>query len=240
MIEIPIKILLIGAFSCVLLSLAIEDHRHNRLPNRLTIPLTISGLLLNSTNTLNQLGFQFISFQDSVLGAAIGYAGVRALHEIQLYRSGRARASGWEMQNYLSGTRRLVRLEFAADSAGRVFADHANRIFPKAGQTVWGRAQHNRSRYSGHNLLVQFVCMKGNSPNINHIVLADLTDNDRLVELYRQAVQRRIWRDNSERDFIEFANRGDESVACQFRRASCVTVSLADQSSFAWQYPTDV
>ena len=90
MIEIPIKILLIGAFSCVLLSLAIEDHRHNRLPNRLTIPLTISGLLLNSTNTLNQLGFQFISFQDSVLGAAIGYAGVRALHEIQLYRSGRA------------------------------------------------------------------------------------------------------------------------------------------------------
>ena len=90
MIEIPIKILLIGAVSCVLLSLAIEDHRHNRLPNRLTIPLTISGLLLNSTNTLNQLGFQFISFQDSVLGAAIGYAGVRALHEIQLYRSGRA------------------------------------------------------------------------------------------------------------------------------------------------------
>ena len=100
MIEIPIKILLIGAFSCVLLSLAIEDHRHNRLPNRLTIPLTISGLLLNSTNTLNQLGFQFISFQDSVLGAAIGYAGVRALHEIQLYRSPAVQASGWEMQNY--------------------------------------------------------------------------------------------------------------------------------------------
>ena len=89
MTEIPIKILLIGAFSCVLLSLAIEDHRHNRLPNRLTIPLLISGLLLNSTHTLNQLGFQFISLQDSVLGAAIGYAGVRTLHEIQLYRSGR-------------------------------------------------------------------------------------------------------------------------------------------------------
>ena len=89
MTEIPIKILLIGAFSCVLLSLAIEDHRHNRLPNRLTIPLALTGLLLNSTNTLNQLGFQFISFQDSVLGAAIGYAGVRALHEIQLYRAGR-------------------------------------------------------------------------------------------------------------------------------------------------------
>ena len=89
MTEIPIKILLIGTFSCVLLSLAIEDHRHNRLPNRLTIPLALTGLLLNSTNTLNQFGLHFISFQDSVLGAAIGYAGVRALHEIQLYRSGR-------------------------------------------------------------------------------------------------------------------------------------------------------
>ena len=89
MTEIPIKILLIGAFSCVLLFLAIEDHRHNRLPNRLTIPLILTGLLLNSTHTLNPLGFQFISLQDSVLGAAVGYAGVRVLQEIQLYRSGR-------------------------------------------------------------------------------------------------------------------------------------------------------
>ena len=54
--------------------------------------------------------------------------------------------------------------------------------------------------------------MKGNEPNINHIVLADLTDNDRLVELYRQAVQRRIWRDNSERDFIEFVNRAMKAL----------------------------
>ena len=89
MTETLIKILLFGTFSCVLLALAIEDHRRNRLPNRLTIPLTISGLLLNWTHTLNQLGFHYISFQDSVLGATIGYAGVRALHEIQLYRSGR-------------------------------------------------------------------------------------------------------------------------------------------------------
>ena len=67
--------------------------------------------------------------------------------------------------------------------------------------------------------------MKGNTPNINHIVLADLTDNDRLVELYRQAVQRRIWCDNSERDFIEFVNRAmkalhansQEHPALQFR-----------------------
>ena len=89
MTETLIKILISGTFSCVLLSLAIEDHRHNRLPNRLTIPLILTGLLLNSTHTLNQFGFNIISFQDSALGAAIGYAGVRALHEIQLYRSGR-------------------------------------------------------------------------------------------------------------------------------------------------------
>ena len=89
MTETLIKILLFGTFSCVLLTLAIEDHRKNRLPNRLTIPLTISGLLLNSTDTINQFGFHYISFQDSALGTALGYAGVRALHEIQLYRSGR-------------------------------------------------------------------------------------------------------------------------------------------------------
>ena len=120
------------------------------------------------------------------------------------HRAGRRKISG--------RTRRLVRLAVAAGSAGRVFADHANRIFPKREQTVWGRTQHNRTRHSGHNLLVQFVCMKGNAPNINHIVLADLTDNDRLVELYRQAVQRRIWCDNSERDFIEFVNRAMKAL----------------------------
>ena len=102
MTEITVKYLLIGTFSCVLLSLAIEDHRHNRLPNRLTIPLALTGLLLNSTNTLNQFGLHFISFQDSVLGAAIGYAGVRALHEIQLYRSGRT-GIGLGDAKYLAG-----------------------------------------------------------------------------------------------------------------------------------------
>ena len=90
MTETLFKILLFGIFSCVLLSLAIEDHRNNRLPNRLTIPLVLTGLLLNWTDTINQFGFHYISFQDSVLGAATGYAGVRVLHEIQLYRSGRA------------------------------------------------------------------------------------------------------------------------------------------------------
>ena len=102
MTETLIKILLFGMFSCVLLSLAIEDHRENRLPNRLTIPLILTGLLLNSTSTFNQLGFHFISFQDSVLGAAIGYAGVRALHDFQFYRSGRT-GIGLGDAKFLSG-----------------------------------------------------------------------------------------------------------------------------------------
>ena len=211
MTETLFKILLFGIFSCVLLSLAIEDHRNNRLPNRLTIPLALTGLLLNWTDTLNQFGFHYISFQDSALGATLSYVGVRALHEnpaIPLrpcrHRAGRCKISG------RSG--RMVWLAVATGSTGRVFADHANRIFPKTGQTVWGRAEHNRSRHSGDNLLVQFFCMKGNAPNINHIVLADLTDNNRLIELYRQAVQRRIWRDNSERDFIEFVNRAMKAL----------------------------
>ena len=99
MTEITVKYLLIGTFSCVLLSLAIEDHRHNRLPNRLTIPLALTGLLLNWTDTLNQLGFQFISFQDSVLGAATGYAGFA--HCMKSSSTDQVvLASGWEMQNF--------------------------------------------------------------------------------------------------------------------------------------------
>ena len=92
----------------------------------------------------------FISFQDSVLRCCdLGYAGVRVLQEIQLYRSGRT-GIGLGDAKFLAGTRRVVWLAVAADSAGRVFADHANRIFPKTGQTVRSRPLHNRTRNSGH------------------------------------------------------------------------------------------
>ena len=102
MTETLIKILLFGTFSCVLLSLAIEDHRKNRLPNRLTIPLVLTGLLLNWTDTINQFGFHYISFQDSVLGAAtrlrweFGYC-MKSSSTDQVVL-----ASGWETQNILA------------------------------------------------------------------------------------------------------------------------------------------
>ena len=62
-------------------------------------------------------------------------------------------------------TRRLVWLAVAAGTVGRVFADYANRIPPKTGQTVWGRAQHDRLRHSGHSYVrqwIEFYCINNN------------------------------------------------------------------------------
>ena len=149
MTETLIKILLFGTFSCVLLFLAIEDHRRNRLPNRLTIPLVLAGLLLNSTNTLNQLGFQFISFQDSALGAAIGYAGVRALHEIQLYRSGRA-GIGLGDAKFLAALGALFGWQSLPVLLVGASIVTLTVYYRRRDKPVWSRPQHNRIRHSGH------------------------------------------------------------------------------------------
>ena len=77
MTEILIKILSFGTFSCVLLSLAIEDHRENKLRNCITLPLVASGLVFNSTAI-------FVPFQSSILGAMLGYFSIRALHDLQV------------------------------------------------------------------------------------------------------------------------------------------------------------
>ena len=53
--------------------------------------------------------------------------------------------------------------------------------------------------------------MSANAPNFDRIVADDLTDNDRLVELYVQAVRRQLW-GSTERDFIEFANRATKAL----------------------------
>ena len=53
--------------------------------------------------------------------------------------------------------------------------------------------------------------MSANAPNFDRIVADDLTDNDRLVELYAQAVRRRLW-GSTERDFIEFVNRASKAL----------------------------
>ena len=59
--------------------------------------------------------------------------------------------------------------------------------------------------------MTQSARMSTNAPNIDRIVADDLIDNDRLVELYRQAVRRRLW-GATERDFIEFVNRASKAL----------------------------
>ena len=59
--------------------------------------------------------------------------------------------------------------------------------------------------------MTQFARMSANAPNFDRIVADDLTDNARLVELYVQAVRRRLW-GSTERDFIEFANRAAKAL----------------------------
>ena len=57
----------------------------------------------------------------------------------------------------------------------------------------------------------QSSLMSANAPNFDRIIEDDLTDNDRLVELYVQAVRRRLW-GSTERDFIEFVNRASKAL----------------------------
>ena len=60
-------------------------------------------------------------------------------------------------------------------------------------------------------VMPQFASMSANAPNFDRIVADDLTDNDRLVELYVQAVRRQLW-GSAERDFIEFVNRASKAL----------------------------
>ena len=59
--------------------------------------------------------------------------------------------------------------------------------------------------------MTQFARMSANAPNFDRIVADDLIDNDRLVELYVQAVRRRLW-GATDRDFIEFVNRASKAL----------------------------
>jgi leader peptidase (prepilin peptidase)/N-methyltransferase len=60
--------------------LAYFDVRTFRLPDVITLPLTLTGLLFNG---LSKQGF--VSFQDSIIGAFLGYAGLWLLNA--LYRA---------------------------------------------------------------------------------------------------------------------------------------------------------
>lgn len=63
----------------VLVYLAYIDLRTFRLPDVITLPLTLSGLLASSLSSLG-----FVSFQDSLIGAILGYTSLWLLNS--LYR----------------------------------------------------------------------------------------------------------------------------------------------------------
>ena len=62
--------------------LAVIDHQHNRLPDRITLPLLWAGLLAN-------MGSIFATLPEAVLGAAVGYLSIRVIHDARDLMSGR-------------------------------------------------------------------------------------------------------------------------------------------------------
>lgn len=72
----------VGLF-VALVPLAISDHRTNRLPDRIVIPLCIAGILAN----INSL---IVPLPDAVIGLAGGYLSIRLLHDTGVVFRGRA------------------------------------------------------------------------------------------------------------------------------------------------------
>ena len=83
--------------------------------------------------------------------------------------------------------------------------------------------------------MTQFARMSANATNFDRIVADDLTDNARLVELYVQAVRRRLW-GSTERDFIEFVNRASKALHDDSQKDTGTSVPVADQSPVARQH----
>ena len=63
--------------AAVLTPLAIFDHRHNRLPDQVTLPLLWTGLVINCYSV-------FTSPTMAIIGAAGGYLCIRSIHDIQV------------------------------------------------------------------------------------------------------------------------------------------------------------
>ena len=76
-----IQLALAGTFLGLLCCAAITDHKSNRLPDFLTIPVLFLGLL-------NNLNWNFVPLYESALGSAIGYSIIRFLHSMQVSRRG--------------------------------------------------------------------------------------------------------------------------------------------------------
>ncbi len=66
-----IKVFASSGLIILLIALSIFDHKVNRLPNQITLPLLWAGLLIN-------IGGYFSLFTNAVLGTTVGYLGVLA------------------------------------------------------------------------------------------------------------------------------------------------------------------
>ncbi len=72
-----LQALLLLVFTLAVALLIAEDHRNNRLPDCITIPLAIGGLLIALFDI-------FVTFHSSLLGALIGYLCVQSLRKMQI------------------------------------------------------------------------------------------------------------------------------------------------------------
>ena len=68
--------------------------------------------------------------------------------------------------------------------------------------------------------------MKLNPSNINKIIREDLTDPEKLADLYCQAVKRKYW-PNSDRDLLEFFALAEKALADDKMGFARKTVRLA-------------
>ena len=76
-----VQIASICIFLAVVSCAAIVDHKTNRLPDNLTIPVFFLGFFININST-------FVPLYESVLGSIAGYATIRFLHGFQISRQG--------------------------------------------------------------------------------------------------------------------------------------------------------
>ena len=77
-----LKFALLALLLTALATLAVIDHQHNRLPDRITLPLLWSGLLANAASI-------FASLPEAVFGAAAGYLSIRVIHDLRVLINGR-------------------------------------------------------------------------------------------------------------------------------------------------------
>ncbi len=78
-----IQPLLYLVFCLAVTVLAVEDHRWNQLPDRIVVPLTVSGITINCFNLI-------VPFNSAILGLVTGFFSIQVLRIWQTKRYGTA------------------------------------------------------------------------------------------------------------------------------------------------------